>query len=411
MEQTKHDVIIVGASIAGSAAAIFYAKEGYSVLLLEKARDSTHYKKICTHFIQPSAVPVIRRLGIEDKLLKAGALKNSIDVWSPHGWIRPTIINRDDSHYCNYGYNVTREVFDPIIHNTVNEYKSVEVKYSNTVKGLVFDGDQVIGVEGLDADKKAFKYYSDLVVAADGRNSRLPKLAALEEKKYANDRFTYYAYFTGVTLQSGDRSQFWFFGEKSLFAYPLADGVTLLCVFEDKKKHDQWKGNIEEKFLESFKEIPSGPNMERHVRISEYRGMFDLTNELRRAGGHGIAAVGDAALAADPMSGVGCGWALQSAEWLVEETKIGLRSRPMLNVSLKRYAARHYKQLSPHAKFIFSASLSRPHNFIENLIFKAAAKDEKVANSLNDFIARNISVSSFLSVPNVTRVLYAAAFK
>ena len=411
MEPIKYDVIIVGAGIAGSAAAIFYAKEGYSVLLLEKAHDSTHYKKICTHFIQPSAVPVIRRLGIEDKLLKAGALRNSIEVWSPHGWIRPTIIYRRESEYCNYGYNITREVFDPIIRDAVNEYELVDVKYSCTVKGLVFDGDQVVGVEGVDADKEIFRYFSNLVVAADGRNSRVSKLAALEEKRYPNERFTYYAYFKGVTLQSGDSSQFWFFGERSLFAYPLADGVTLLCVFEDKKKHDQWKGNIEELFLDSFKDLPNGPIMQGSVRISDYRGMFDLTSDHRHAGGNGIAAVGDAALAIDPMSGVGCGWALQSAEWLVEDTKIGLRSRPMLNVSLKRYAAKHYKQLNPHAKFIFSASLCRPHNFIENMIFKAAAKDEKVANSLNDFIARNIPVSSFLSVTNMTRALYAAVFK
>ena len=30
--------------------------------------------------------------------------------------------------------------------------------------------------------------------------------------------------------------------------------------------------------------------------------------------------MGDAALTADPLFGVGCGWAFQSAEWLVEET-------------------------------------------------------------------------------------------
>ena len=32
----------------------------------------------------------------------------------------------------------------------------------------------------------------------------------------------------------------------------------------------------------------------------------------------GLALVGDAALATDPLFGVGCGWAFQTAEWLAD---------------------------------------------------------------------------------------------
>ena len=48
-------------------------------------------------------------------------------------------------------------------------------------------------------------------------------------------------------------------------------------------------------------------------------GKLDLPNERRPATGDGVALVGDAALAADPLWGVGCGWAFQSGEWLAEE--------------------------------------------------------------------------------------------
>ncbi|HWQ17206.1 MAG TPA: FAD-dependent oxidoreductase [Sulfolobales archaeon] len=34
----KHDVIVVGAGLAGSAAAYYLAKRGYDVLLIEKAK-------------------------------------------------------------------------------------------------------------------------------------------------------------------------------------------------------------------------------------------------------------------------------------------------------------------------------------------------------------------------------------
>ena len=45
-----------------------------------------------------------------------------------------------------------------------------------------------------------------------------------------------------------------------------------------------------------------------------------MPNKMRPAARPGLAFVGDAALATDPLFGVGCGWAFQSAEWLVDDT-------------------------------------------------------------------------------------------
>jgi len=43
-----------------------------------------------------------------------------------------------------------------------------------------------------------------------------------------------------------------------------------------------------------------------------------MTNVAHTPSAPGMALVGDAALAIDPLWGVGCGWALQSAEWLAD---------------------------------------------------------------------------------------------
>ena len=42
-------------------------------------------------------------------------------------------------------------------------------------------------------------------------------------------------------------------------------------------------------------------------------------------------------MAVDPLFGVGCGWALQSAEWLVDETRSALLDHGDLDFALKRY--------------------------------------------------------------------------
>ena len=58
-------------------------------------------------------------------------------------------------------------------------------------------------------------------------------------------------------------------------------------------------------------------------------GKIDMTNRVRVPVAPGLALVGDAALATDPLFGVGCGWAFQSAEWLADASRrrCGARSR------------------------------------------------------------------------------------
>jgi flavin-dependent dehydrogenase len=46
--------------------------------------------------------------------------------------------------------------------------------------------------------------------------------------------------------------------------------------------------------------------------------MIEIPGKIRKELRPDLALVGDAALAADPLPGVGCGWAYQSAEWLAE---------------------------------------------------------------------------------------------
>jgi 2-polyprenyl-6-methoxyphenol hydroxylase-like FAD-dependent oxidoreductase len=56
-----YDVAMVGASIAGCAAATLFARRGARVALIERRSDPDAYKTLCTHFIQPSAVPTMER--------------------------------------------------------------------------------------------------------------------------------------------------------------------------------------------------------------------------------------------------------------------------------------------------------------------------------------------------------------
>ena len=88
MTEKTYDVAVVGASIAGCTAATLLAREGASVALIERHSDPDAYKALCTHFIQPSAVPTMERLGLLPLIEDAGAVPNEIDMWTRWGCIR-----------------------------------------------------------------------------------------------------------------------------------------------------------------------------------------------------------------------------------------------------------------------------------------------------------------------------------
>ena len=64
-----------------------------------------------------------------------------------------------------------------------------------------------------------------------------------------------------------------------------------------------------------------------------------------------MALIGDAALIADYLWGVGCGWAFQTAEWLVDATAEALRDGDV-DAAQSRLAKQHRARLRPHQRLI-----------------------------------------------------------
>lgn len=108
--QKQYDVVVIGASVGGCTAATLYAKRGLKVALLEISKDLAHYKKICTHYLQPVATDTIRKLGLAELIEAAGGRRNDLEMWLPWGWVRG-----GDPEALGYGYNIRRQTMDPIL--------------------------------------------------------------------------------------------------------------------------------------------------------------------------------------------------------------------------------------------------------------------------------------------------------
>jgi flavin-dependent dehydrogenase len=128
------DAVIVGASVAGCTAARLYAERGARVALVEKRPDIDASKTVCTHYIQSSATPTIEKLGLARLIEERGAVRNSVDLWTPYGgWIP----HRGDTPY---GYNVTRRVLDPLLRRMTADTPGVELLLGATATVLIPGG-------------------------------------------------------------------------------------------------------------------------------------------------------------------------------------------------------------------------------------------------------------------------------
>jgi flavin-dependent dehydrogenase len=70
---TKHDVVVIGGSLAGSACVRELNRRGIDAIALE--RDRFPKRKVCGGFLSAGAVESIAHLGLLDEVLKAGAVE------------------------------------------------------------------------------------------------------------------------------------------------------------------------------------------------------------------------------------------------------------------------------------------------------------------------------------------------
>src|SRR5918996_4878333 len=100
----RFDVAVVGASLAGCATAALLGRAGLRVALIDKHAGEDAYKRLCGHYIQASATPVIERLGLSDAIEAAGGVRNGVDLWTRWGLIASPE-RRDERPY---GYSIRR---------------------------------------------------------------------------------------------------------------------------------------------------------------------------------------------------------------------------------------------------------------------------------------------------------------
>jgi menaquinone-9 beta-reductase len=374
-------------------------------VLLDCEPDINAHKRICAHYIQPSALPVLRRTGLDALLEENGAIASTTDVWLPTGWIRSHL--PADEH----GYNIRRSVLDPMLRQTAAWTPGVRLRQGHEVRDVFERGGRVGGVIAQDPRTgHPLLIEARLVVAADGRRSPTAKLANVPTDLRPNARFAYLAYYRNPRRGAlATRQRVWYLGNNVATESPTDGGLSCFSVHSTKDELGVWRIDSRAALRRAFLSVPDGVDLAEVRREGPVSGVLEMPNVQRPPALPGMALIGDAALAADPLFRTGCAWAFQSASWLVTTVGPSLRDGTIaaIDSSLRAYAEIHGQELLPHYDAITNLSTARPLRFGERWLTSAAARDGHLARLFDLVAARSIPPSRLSQPGVVLRVMSA----
>jgi 2-polyprenyl-6-methoxyphenol hydroxylase-like FAD-dependent oxidoreductase len=383
-DSPDYDVVIAGASLAGSATAIQLGRAGFRVALVEKRPDPGAFKRTCSHFIQASAVPTLERLELLEPIMAAGGVRSPTRAWTPWGWIEAPPGRRGEA------VNLRRELLDPLLRDVAAATPGVELMLGRGAQRLLREDSTVSGLVVADRNGEETALNARLVVGADGRDSRLAELAGVKTKTSPHGRFAYGAYFDGPPAAPEHASSIWLMDPQWAAAFATDRGLVFYGAMPTKDHLPEFRRDPGAALISFVANVPEPPPIRDSRLVSDVVGKIEMPNRVRVPVAPGFALVGDAALAVDPLFGVGCGWAFQSAEWLADGVTPALRGEEPLDRGLDRYRRRHTDVLRGHAFSINNYATGRRMRWGERMLFAAAARDREIAATFDEVGTRRV---------------------
>jgi squalene monooxygenase len=180
--RSQYDVIISGAGIVGCGAALRLAERGWRVLLVERNRSLP--KHLAGELFHPPGVEQLRALGVIDSLLDHSAQSvYGFAVYRGPGQDPIHLRYAEVPNSSSRGLGIHHSQIVRVLRDRAAQNPLIHLRYAK-VNDVLRDPDgRVVGVtlrDGADADVAA---RARLVLAADGRHSRLRDLLGLKFTK------------------------------------------------------------------------------------------------------------------------------------------------------------------------------------------------------------------------------------
>jgi flavin-dependent dehydrogenase len=302
-----YDVIIVGARCAGSPTAMLLARQGHSVLLLD--RGTFPSDTLSTHVIHAPGIAALERWGLLEEVKSTGC--PPIETYSfDFGPVKITGTARPRDGISS-AFAPRRTVLDKILIDAAG-HAGAEVREHFSVDELIVEDDTVVGVRGRGEDGKSVVERATVVIGADGRNSHVAKWVEADrynEKPHL--QFSYYTYWSDLPV---DGFEIFSRPDRGWGAAATNDGLTMIVVGWSAAEAQTYKADIETNYRKTFDLAPAfAERVASATRQERFEG-GSVGNVFRKPFGPGWILIGDAGYSKDPITAQGISDAFRDAE-------------------------------------------------------------------------------------------------
>jgi flavin-dependent dehydrogenase len=304
------DCLVVGAGPAGSIAALVLARAGARVDLVD--REGFPRDKLCGDTLNPGALARLDRLGVGAAVRRQALPVSGMIVTGPDG---TRVIGEYDSGV--RGAAIARRDVDTVILDAaIAAGVRFEPGVTVTAPVLADDGARLAGVRVRDAaGGREGERRARLVIAADGRHSRLAFELGLARYAARPRRWAFGAYYSDVDGLTSC-GEMHIRADRYIGVAPVPGGVTNVCVVRELGAAFRAERGEIDTIIETA--LATDPVLRerfaRARRVSPVSALGPLAIEARAAGVPGLLLAGDAAGFIDPMTGDGLRFAIRGAE-------------------------------------------------------------------------------------------------
>ncbi len=313
----KYDVVVVGGRIGGSVSSLFASKNNLNVLMIEK-RPEIGVPLQCA---EATSEVTFETIGIKPSKRFICSEIIGADLYSPDGTTFQMTPGNEQ------GYILDRKVFDKFL--AIESAKAgTDIMVKTTVKDLIIKDGEVKGVVAKHLGK-TMEIEADLVIAADGIESNVARMAGLNSKWRINDICSCVQY-KMVGIDAKPNYMQFYFGRKVapggyLWIFPSENGVTNVGIGVRSSKETAYH------YLNKFISKLGGTPIEINV------GGVPVSGNIKKTYTDGLMVVGDAAGHVDPITGGGIHLAAACAKIAGEVAAEAVKNEDTSAGFLKRY--------------------------------------------------------------------------
>lgn len=402
MSAQSYDVIVVGARCAGSPAAMLLAREGYRVLLVDRATFPSD--TLSTHVVQPQAVARLARWGLLDALVASGC--PAIETYSfDFGPLR--IAGSPGTKDAPVAYCPRRLVLDEILVRA-SVQAGAELREGFVVDEVIMDDGRVTGIRGHDKSRgESLVATAPLVIGADGRSSVVAKAVGAEvyDERPALQG-GYYGYWSGVDVRG--RFEIHIGEGCGAGIAETHDGLTMMVGGWPIAQYETARRDHVASYLSLLDRLPGLGERMRGAELQSKVLGGATPNFFRKPYGPGWALIGDAGYCKDPITAQGIADAFRDADAIADAVQAWRSGeRPWEDV-MSQVQSERDAQARPMYDFTCKLAALQPPPPEEVQLLGAVSRSQDAMDRFCRVNAGTLSPAEFFAPESVGRIFAAA---